>query len=130
MLVARSMTKRSRATQESAKMTGRWERSTFGTMDLGALVADGLVAEGAVRISGGEQVPTPTPDEWVCFQAFFPRGFALPIHLFVQGLLYTYQLQLHDLTPNGILHIACFITLCETLWGSIPIGGSGSASLI
>ena len=84
------MTKRSRAAQESAKMTGRWEWSTFGTMDLGVLVADGLVAEGAVRIPGGEQVPAPTADERVCFQAFFPRGFALPIHPFVWGLLYAY----------------------------------------
>src|SRR3954462_6473367 len=111
------MTKRSRAAQESAKMTGRWERSTFGTMDLGALVADGLVAEGAVRIPGDEQVPVPTADERVCFQAFFTRGFALPIHPFVRGLLYAYQLQLHDLTPNGVLHIACFITLCEGFLG-------------
>src|SRR3954463_16247392 len=50
-------------------------------------------------------------------QAFFPRGFALPIHPFVRGLLYSYRLQLHDLNPNGILHIACFITLCEAFLG-------------
>src|SRR4051812_5567877 len=117
------MTKRSRAAQESAKMSGRWERSTFGAIDLGALVADGLVAEGAVRIPGSEQVPAPTADERVCFQAFFPRGFALPIHPFVRGLLYTYQLQLHDLTPNGIFCIACFITLCEAFLGIYPDWG-------
>ena len=101
-------------------MSGKWERSTFGTADLGTLVADGLVAEGAVRIPGAEQVPAPTADERVCFQAFFLRGFALPIHPFVRGLLYAYQLQLHDLTPNGVLHIACFITLCEGFLGIYP----------
>src|SRR4051812_49373885 len=106
------MTKRSRAAQEPAKMTGRWERSIFGALDLGGLVADGMVVEVAVQILGDEDVPAPQPDEWVCFQSFFPHGFALPVHPFVRGLLYTYQLQLHDLTPNGIFHIACFITLC------------------
>ena len=104
-------------------MSGRWERSTFGAMDLGALVDDGLVAEGTVRIPGNEQVPAPAADERVCFQAFFPRVFALPIHPFVRGLLYTYQLQLHDLTPNGILHLACLITLCEAFLGIYPHWG-------
>ena len=61
------MTKRSHAAQESAKMSGKWERSSFGAADLGALVADGLVAEGAVRIPGNEQVPAPTADERLCF---------------------------------------------------------------
>ena len=100
------MTTRSRAAPKSAKMSGKWERSTFGVADLGPLIADGLVAGDAVRIPGDEPVPAPTADERVCFQAFFPRGFALPIHPFVRGLLYTYRLQLHNLTPNGILHIA------------------------
>src|SRR4051812_12285193 len=29
----------------------------------------------------------------------------------------------HDLTPNGILHIACFITLCEAFLGIYPQWG-------
>jgi hypothetical protein len=28
-----------------------------------------------------------------------------------------YGVQLHQLTPNSILHIACFITLCESFLG-------------
>ena len=88
-------------------MTGRWKWSIFGAVDLGALVADGPVADCAARIPGNEEVPAPQPDERVCFQSFFPRGFVLPVHPFVWGLLYAYQLQLHDLTPNGVLHIAC-----------------------
>ena len=85
------MTKRSRnAAQESARMTGRWERSIFGAADLGAMVADGLVADGAAWIPRDEEIPDPRPDEWVCFESFFPRGFALPVHPFVRGLLYAY----------------------------------------
>src|SRR3954470_1687321 len=104
-------------------MTGRWERSIFGVVDLGALVADGLVADGAARIPENEEVPAPQPDERVCFQSFFPRGFALPVHPFVRCLLYAYQLQLHDLTLNGVLHIACFITMCEGFLGIYPHWG-------
>ena len=104
-------------------MSGGWEQSTFGAGDLDVLVADGVVVEGDVRLPGDESIPAPAPDERVCFQAFFPRGFALPLHPFVRGLLYSYRLQLHDLTPNGILHIACFITLCEAFLGIYPHWG-------
>jgi hypothetical protein len=31
-----------------------------------------------------------------------------------------YGVQLHQLTPNSILHIACFITLCESFLGIKP----------
>ena len=37
--------------------------------------------------------------------------------------MFAYQAQLHDLTPNGILHIACFITLCECFLGVYPHWG-------
>src|SRR4051794_9427849 len=94
--------------------------SAFGAADLDALVADGMVLDGAARIPGDEEVPAPRPDERVCFQSFFPHGFALPVHPFLRWLLFAYQLQLHDLTPNGILHIACFITLCEGCLGIYP----------
>ena len=104
-------------------MSGKWERSIFGAADLDAMVADGLVVEGTARIPGNEEIPTPAVDERVCFQTFFPRGFSLPIHPFVRGLLYAHQLQLHDLTPNGVLHIACFITLCEGFLGIYPHWG-------
>src|SRR3954464_12188521 len=114
------MTKRSRSAVESSKISGRWERSTFGAGDRDALVADGMVVAGDVRLPGDESIPAPAADERVCFQAFFHRGFALPLHHFVRGLLYSYRLQLHDLTPNGILHIACFITLCEAFLGIYP----------
>jgi hypothetical protein len=34
-------------------------------------------------------------------------------HLFLCSLLQHYDLELHDLTPLGILHIVAFVTLCE-----------------
>src|ERR1041385_3928055 len=117
------MSKRSRAAIESAKMSGKWGRSSFGAEDLDALVADGMLVAGDARLPGDESTPAPAADERVCFQAFFHRGFPLPLHPFVRGLLYSYRLQLHDLNPNEILHIACFITLCEAFLGIYPHWG-------
>jgi hypothetical protein len=44
-------------------------------------------------------------------------GLSLPAHEFLHGLLFVYSVQLDQLTPNSILHIACFITLCEAFLG-------------
>jgi hypothetical protein len=54
------------------------------------------------------------------FFAFLLRGLSLPAHEFLRGLLFVYGVQLHQLTPNSILHIACFITLCESFLGIDP----------
>jgi hypothetical protein len=54
------------------------------------------------------------------FLAFLLRGLSLPAHEFLCGLLFVYCVQLHQLTPNSILHIACFITLCESFLGIDP----------
>jgi hypothetical protein len=54
------------------------------------------------------------------FFAFLLRGISLPAHEFLRGLLFVYGVQLHQLTPNSILRIACFITLCESFLGIKP----------
>jgi hypothetical protein len=54
------------------------------------------------------------------FLAFLLHGLSLPAHEFLRGLLFVYGMQLHQLTPNPILHIACFITLCESFLGIEP----------
>ena len=52
---------------------------------------------------------------------FYPLGSYLVIQgsptPFLGGLLFAYQTKLHDFSHNGILHIACFITLCECFLG-------------
>jgi hypothetical protein len=54
------------------------------------------------------------------FFAYLLRGLSLPAHEFLRGLLFVYGVQLHKITPNSILHIACFITLCESFLGIDP----------
>jgi hypothetical protein len=53
----------------------------------------------------------------VMFLAFLLRGLPFPAHEFLRGLLFVYGVQLHQLKPNSILYIACFITLCESFLG-------------
>jgi hypothetical protein len=54
------------------------------------------------------------------FLAFLLCGLSLPAHEFLRGLLFVYGVQLHQLTPNSLLHIACFVTLCESFLGIEP----------
>lgn len=65
----------------------------------------------------------PEDDKVVVVVSFYERGFGLPLHPFVRGLLHYYQLEVKNLHPNVILHMACFITLCEAFMGINPHWG-------
>jgi hypothetical protein len=69
---------------------------------------------------GDERVPSLLKGYRVMFLAFLLRGLSLRAHEFLRGLLFVYGVQLHQLTPNSILHISCFITLCESFLGIDP----------
>ena len=75
------------------------------------------------RAPGDEVTPHPKDGERLCFVDFVNRGFAFPVHEFFRALMYTYGVQLHDFTPNSMLHIACFIVLCECFLGIHPHWG-------
>jgi hypothetical protein len=51
---------------------------------------------------------------------FYERGFGVPSHQFLRYLLWSYGLELHHLTPSGILHMATFVTMCEAYIGIVP----------
>ena len=107
----------------TATARGAWDASTFRSSNLRRLEKDGVLAAGDARIPGNEATPQPRPEERVCFASFMQRGLSLPVHSFLRGLLHVYGLQLHDLTPNSILQIACFVTLCECFLGVFPHWG-------
>ena len=67
----------------------------------------------AWEVPGNEAVPNPAPGFVVSFVAFHERGFSMPPHDFLRGLLQYYGVGLHHLTPNFILHAATFVALCE-----------------
>ena len=64
--------------------------------------------------------PRPRDDEVVVLASFYECEFGLPLHPFVRGLLHHYHLKIQNVHPNTILHIACFITLCEVFMGIDP----------
>jgi hypothetical protein len=61
----------------------------------------------------------PAPEEqcMVFFVVFYEWGFGTPWHRFLRSLPRYYGLELHHLTPPGVLHIAAFVTLCEAYLG-------------
>ena len=67
-----------------------------------------------------ELLPMPLPSERVCFVNLLPRGFGFLLHDFVRGLLFSYGIQMHDLNPSSVLHITCFVVLCECFLGVHP----------
>jgi hypothetical protein len=48
------------------------------------------------------------------------QGLALLALHFLRNLLYYYQIELHHLSVDGILHIASFVMLCEAFLGIQP----------
>jgi hypothetical protein len=98
-----------------------WVPTEFKQTDLTKAQADGLIADGdQVIFPSTERIPKPPSGFRVMFLAFLLHGLSFPAHEFLRGLLFVYGVQLHQLTPNSILHIACFITLCESFLGIEP----------
>jgi hypothetical protein len=98
-----------------------WVRSTITKKEMEKATADGLIAaQDSMKFPSTERIPKPPSGYRVMFLAFLLRGFSLPAHEFLRGLLFVYGVQLHQLTPNSLLHIAYFVTLCESFLGIEP----------
>jgi hypothetical protein len=109
------------AKEKTVNAVTSWVPSVFAQKDLAKARADGLISDDdEVIFPITERIPKPRNGFRVMFFAFLLRGLSLPAHEFLCGLLFVYGVQLHQLTPNSILHIACFITLCESFLGIDP----------
>ncbi|KAK1605588.1 hypothetical protein QYE76_029261 [Lolium multiflorum] len=101
--------------------SAEWERSKISTQDINLLKKLGINKQPkALCFPSEESYPTPPMGYRVSFVDHLIRGLSAPIHPFLRGLLFVYGLQLHHLTPNSILHISIFITLCEAFLGVQP----------
>ncbi|KAK1698096.1 hypothetical protein QYE76_014793 [Lolium multiflorum] len=101
--------------------SAEWERSKISPQDINLLKKLGIIKkQGALRFPSEESYPTPPMEYRVSFVDHLIRGLSTPIHNFLRGLLFVYGLQLHNLTPNSILHISIFITLFESFLGVQP----------
>lgn len=106
----------------TAAPAGGWGRSKILKREIRSARKGGLLPadESCCRLPGPEIYPSPPKGFRVMFLSFLFRGLSLPAHEFLRGLLFVYGVQLHQLTPNSILHIALFITLCECFLGIYP----------
>ncbi|KAK1601294.1 hypothetical protein QYE76_016751 [Lolium multiflorum] len=101
--------------------SAEWERSKISTQDINLLKKLGINKQPkALCFPSEESYPTPPMGYRVSFIDHLIRGLSAPIHHFLRGLLFVYGLQLHHLTPNSILHISIFISLCEAFLGVQP----------
>ncbi|KAK1649846.1 hypothetical protein QYE76_067651 [Lolium multiflorum] len=101
--------------------SAEWERSKISTQDINLLKKLGISKKSkALCFPSEESYPTPSMEYRVSFVDHLIRGLSAPIHPFLRRLLFVYGLQLHHLTPNSILHISIFITLCESFLGVQP----------
>jgi hypothetical protein len=74
----------------------------------------------ACRLLEDPAFPAPMKGYVVTFVAFYEQGFGMPSLWFLRFLLRHYGLELHNLTPLGVLHIATSVTLCEAYMGIDP----------
>ncbi|KAK1662575.1 hypothetical protein QYE76_050734 [Lolium multiflorum] len=101
-----------------------WERSKISNQDQKSLKKLGLMKKkDSLIFPGDESFPSPPIGYRVTFIDHLIRGLSTPIHEFLRGLLFVYGIQLHQLTPNSILHISIFITLCECFLRTHPHWG-------
>jgi hypothetical protein len=95
--------------------------SAFVQKELDKAKVDGLISsKDSIKFLSTERIPKPPSSYRVMFLSFLLRGLSLPSQEFLRGLLFIYGVQIHKLTPNSILHIACFVTLCESFLGIEP----------
>ena len=85
---------------------GPWCRSNTTPQRLEGLIHHGLLcpltAVEEWRLPGDEDESSPPEGYVMSFALFHERGFAVPTHKFLWGLLDYYQVELQHHTPNGV----------------------------
>jgi hypothetical protein len=109
------------AKKKSGNTATSWVPSEFEESNLANAQRDWFLVGGEqVIFPSTERIPKPPSGYRAMFIAFLLRDLSLPAHKFLCGLLLVYGMQLHQLMPNSILHIAYFITLYESFLGVEP----------
>jgi hypothetical protein len=62
-----------------------------------------------VRAGGDNNVPAPEENEVVIYRSFFKAGLQFPLSKFVVEVLRTYQIFLHQITPEAIIRMGIFV---------------------
>ncbi|KAK1682805.1 hypothetical protein QYE76_043653 [Lolium multiflorum] len=117
--------KKGASASEAAKVSRDCSASAISNRDINKLRALGFISasEDDILLPGAVSRPKPPKGFTVMFTAFLFRGLSLPAHEFLCSLLFFYGIQLWQLTPNSILHLSIFITVCEAFLGIDPHWG-------
>ena len=113
----------SRSNLSRGWIQGDWIHSRISQEDLDDLAEGGLIPYDSARLPGKESEPQPREGERVLLATHADRGFSLPPHPFFRGFLNFFGAQLHHFTPNSIVYLAAFISLCENFLGCRPHWG-------
>jgi hypothetical protein len=62
-----------------------------------------------VRANTDRVVPVPEENEVVIYRSFFKAGLRFPLSRFVVEVLKTYQIFLHQITPEAIIRMGIFV---------------------
>jgi hypothetical protein len=62
-----------------------------------------------VRADVDRVVPAPEENEVVIFRSFFNAGLRFPLSRFVVEVLKTYQIFLHQITPEAVIRMGIFV---------------------
>ncbi|KAK1605882.1 hypothetical protein QYE76_029555 [Lolium multiflorum] len=117
--------KKSASASGSSKVSRDWGASTITSREVNKLRSLGFISssDDDIRLLGPSSRPNPPKGFTVMFVAFPFRGLSLPAHEFLRSLMFFYGIQLWQLTPNSILHLSIFITVCEAFLGIDPHWG-------
>jgi hypothetical protein len=76
----------------------------------------GYFGDGVGRVPGAEEIPEPE-GELVVFEAFFITDLRLPAHHFVAEVLWRFDVQVHQLTPNAVVALAKYVWVVASYGG-------------
>jgi hypothetical protein len=62
-----------------------------------------------VRADVDKVVPAPEENEVVIFRGFFKAGLRFPLSRFMVEVLKTYQIFLHQITPEAVIRMGIFV---------------------
>jgi hypothetical protein len=89
-----------------------FEKSTVSEADVPMMMKLGYFGEAEkklIRFAGEETTPKPKDDEVVVFKSFFRAGLRFPLNKMIGEVLDSFEIFLHQLTPNAIVRLNIFI---------------------
>lgn len=80
---------------------------------------EGYIPKEKTSLLKGETVPKPGAANAMVFKDFFACGLCFPAVRFLCEVLECFKVQLHHLTPNGVLALSNFCWACKS-YGAEP----------